>query len=182
MIEDEPISFRLLDRDYSEDLQSQLHFENDIDSVNVALVEHSKVFAHWLMLENAAREEAESKKNELALLEAKLFEVYETKLSQEQDKKPTLDKIKGKIIRNTKHVALKQEVAKSQSVLSRITVGRQALQSRKDCLIELARNMRAEMEYNLSVPKTPIGRVELAKKRANDFRAKLAKTKRTSTN
>jgi len=46
------------------------------------------------------------------------------------------------------------DLEKASLALAQVKVGRQTLQMQKDCLLEVARNFRSEMEYGLTVPGT----------------------------
>jgi hypothetical protein len=163
---DVSLPIKLGKRVYSEDLSSQLHFDSDPGGLNKALVEQSSRFAHWAALECIAKETLEKEKNGLALLEAELFRKIEEILTEKEEKKPTLDRIRSEMIRRPEHKEQKELVQNAQAMLDRIVVGRQALYMRKDCLIEVARNLRAEMEGPLSVTSRQAGKVENAKSRA----------------
>jgi len=167
------MSIDLSGRVFDEDLTAQLAFSSDPQGLNEALVDHANRFAHWAAMECVAKENLEEAKNGMKLLEADLFRRIEKTLTEEQDgKKPTLDRIRSEMVKRDDYQEGSDTVARAQVMLDRIVVGRQAMMHRKDCLIEVARNMRAEMDAGLVVQSRPEKGVENAKRKEERARRK----------
>ena len=144
---------------YDEDLGLQADVQMSYDGLNRALAEHPARFAWWATLETLARARHEELEAQLKELDATLFGKYQEDLAsigtnargEQVVKDPTLDRIKAAVTLDTQRQTLAASVASAKRDLEQLTVGRQTMQQRKDVLLAIASNWRAEMDYQLMV-------------------------------
>ncbi len=143
-------------REYAQDLGFDAQTPIDLGGLNTALAGHPGKFAWWAMVEALARAQHEERIAQLARLDAELFAAYSKALLDKAQadtsgraKAPTLDAINGQVIRDRRHIASQAEVAAAKLALDQVTVGRQTMQQRKDTLLGIASNMRAEMDARM---------------------------------
>mgnify|MGYP001615049458 CR=1 FL=1 len=137
-------------RRFEEDLAAQAATAPDIEGLNRNLAEHPGRFAEWAMLEALARQQCEELDARVKFLDAELFEKYQATLSVTVAK-PTLDAIKARVTMDSRMVALSAEARGARASLEQLTVGRQTMQMKRDTLLALASNWRAEMDSNLVI-------------------------------
>jgi len=136
-----------------EDLGAQLTpLEPDLQGMNLALEEAPGRFAWWGMLEARARGAFDDLEAQVKVLDAELFNQYFQTLnggfmSGGQPKPPTLDAIRSAITLDSRMQVLQARLRKAKLDLDQITVGRRTMDQRKDTLLAIASNWRAEMEY-----------------------------------
>lgn len=145
-------------REYAQDLGFDAQIPNDLDGLNTALANHPGRFAWWAMIEAVARAQHEERVAQLARLGAELFAIHSKILLDKMQadrsgktKGPTLDAINSAVILDARHVAAQAAVAAAKLALDQVSVGRQTMQQRKDTLLAIASNMRAEMDNRLMV-------------------------------
>jgi len=143
---------------YEEDLAAQAHIALDPHGFNQALAAHAGNFAWWAMLEVVAREQLDQLNGELEERNAQLFNFYTAKLTRREQNgkkssKPTLEAIRVNIVLDKNYQALNKRVLQARRDMEKVTVGRQAMQVKKDTLLAIGSNMRAEMDSKLYVVK-----------------------------
>jgi len=147
-------------RVYEEDLEPQAFINPDLDGLNKALAEHPGRFAWWAMLETYARATFEELSTQLETLDATLFNRYQRQLAEEvpegSKKGPTLDSIKALVTLDKDRKTLVDRIAQTKQDFEQVTVGRQTMQQRKDSLIAIASNLRAEMDTWLAIGKSKV--------------------------
>lgn len=147
------LTVTLGDRVYDGDLEAEARVDTDPAGLNQALAEQPGKFAWWATLEVLSRALAESVERELAIKHAELYAHYEAAMSStDTDGKrarPTVDKIKSQVIRHKDYVAIQQRLASAAEQRELLTVARQTMQMRKDSLLAVASNMRAERDAHI---------------------------------
>lgn len=155
------VTVQLGNRKYEQDLGLDAQAPVDLQGLNDALAAHPGKFAWWGMLEVLARAQYEELESTLKRLEAELFTAYSARLAaapppaEKEGKRPrqgaTLDAIKARVAVDRERVALAERVARAKLDYEQLMVGRQTMLQRRDTLLAIASNMRAEMDANLSV-------------------------------
>lgn len=144
-------------RVYEEDLEPQAFINPDLDGLNRALAEHPGRFAWWAMLETYARASYEGLSTQLETLDATLFSRYQRQLLEgavDGKKGPTLDSIRSLVTLDRERQALVERTARAKQDFEQVTVGRRTMEQRKDALLAIASNLRAEMDARLAVGKS----------------------------
>ncbi len=139
-------------RDYEQDLNHDAQAPIDLQGLNNALSEHPGKFAWWAMLEALARAQYEELETQLKRLDAELYNEHgspTSALAQKIGKAPTVDAIKSAVTLDARRHALEAKVAKAKLDLDQVTVGRQTMLQRRDSLLAIGSNMRAEMEARM---------------------------------
>lgn len=138
---------------YTEDLMQQSFIDTDLAGLNQALAEHPGRLAWWGSLEVAAKRAAEELEDKIKVKEAELFNTFQSELTvvdeSGKEKRPTLDAIKAAVVTSDERKKLSQEILDARSAFEQIRVGRQTMQDRKDCLLAIASNMRAEWDATM---------------------------------
>ncbi len=134
------------------DLEEDARIDSDPEGINKALSEGPTLIAWWGRSENIARQLVVEAKSRLELYEAELFRSMPGRIETEGNK-PTVDAIRSRIILDETRQALNKDLQTKEHNLGVIIVGRQAMVHKKDCSLSLAANMRAEMDYQLSIGK-----------------------------
>jgi hypothetical protein len=162
---------------FEEDLVPQVFVQPDIDGLNEALAENPKRFAWWATLENIASEEHALLENQLRKLETDKKEALqrvEGRLFAEFHMKGgKVDEIKGRVTIHpdrtqvwddwaAREADLRDKVTRAAFKHDQMRTGRKSTQERKDSLLEIARNIRSEMEQRLRPGQPREDRITLA--------------------
>ena len=141
---------------YEEDLGIQTGLNLDLAGLNQALAEQPGHFAWWATLEALARAKHEDLTAQLAALDAVLFGQYQTELRAQQatTKEPTLDAIRSKMHLDKRRMALDAAMRQAKLDTDLVQAGRRTMEHRKDTVIAIANNMRAEMDMKLYTGKS----------------------------
>jgi len=99
-----------------------------------------------------ARQLLDQAKGQLDLYEAELYKIMPGRI-EAAGSKPTVDAIRAWIISDETRQQLYKAVQGAEHNLGVLIIGRQTMVHKKDTAIEIARNMRAEMDYDLKVGK-----------------------------
>lgn len=145
------VTVNLGDRVQSEDLESQLKIDTDLEGLNRGLAENPGRFAWWGMMEVKARARQAELKSQMDLLEADLFVQYQTanESPTRQGPKLTVDGLKSQVKMDATYRALAAEYARVNQDVDALNVGRRAMEHRRDSLLAIASNMRAEMDAHI---------------------------------
>ncbi len=143
------VTVNLGDRVQTEDLESQLRIDTDLEGLNRGLAENPGRFAWWGMMEVKSRALQAELKSRMELLEADLFVKYQTASLEPGAAKLTVDGIKGQIKMDEKYKVLAESYAKVNQDVDALNVGRRAMEHRRDSLLAIASNMRAEMDAHM---------------------------------
>ena len=134
------------------DAGADAHIDSDLEGLNQNLVAHPGKIARWAFVETKIREIVEGLENRLELMDAELFTMIPARIEKE-GKKATVDTIKSYVILDPSRQALQAQLLVRSHELNLIIAGRQTMLAKKDCLLALASNMRAEMDHGLHVAK-----------------------------
>lgn len=126
----------------------EARIDNDLEGLNQNLAGHPAMAARWMFIETKIREIVEGLESKLEIMDAELFTTIPSAIEKE-GKKPTVDTIKSYVVLDPARKALQNELLVRRHELNLITAGRQVLQVKRDCLLALASNMRAEMDHGL---------------------------------
>lgn len=140
------------ERDYKQDLEVEAQAPVDLEGLNNALSGHPGRFAWWAMLEALARAQHDELETQQKRLEAELYAEHgapDSALAKKLGKAPTVDAIKSAVLLDKRLHAHQDRIAKAKLALEQVTVGRQTMQQRKDALLAIGSNMRAEMEARM---------------------------------
>jgi len=143
-----------LDRKYECDLNTDL----DIDkgAIDKALSDQPSMFAWYAVLSEMAKAAALSAKNDLELTEAELDQQIRREWDTDKYGKMTEAGIQSIMRMLTKHkraVEAYHTAKKNEGIMA---VAKQSFEQRKDMLISIASNMRAEMDVNLRINKQSV--------------------------
>lgn len=150
---------------YEEDLAAQTGLNLDLAGLNQALAEQPGRFAWWATLEALARAKHEDLTAQLEALDAVLFGQYQTELRTLAEnavkanksptvKEPTLDAIRSRTHLDKNRMILDATARQARLDADLVQVGRRTMEHRKDTVIAIANNMRAEMDLKLYVGKS----------------------------
>jgi hypothetical protein len=131
-------------RTYQGDLETELRIETDPEGLNTALAENPSRFAWWATLETMAKAIAEEQENALNKLHANLYAQYAKAME-----KPTVESLKQAIQRTEKYVQQVEVVRQAKRDAALLTVARQAMVQKKDSLLAVASNYRAELDARM---------------------------------
>jgi prefoldin subunit 5 len=157
--------------------------ENDVtindDCLDVEFLNQPERFAWWSTYENLKRAEVTELKNELAELDARLGFAERIRLKDAKIKS-TERMIEEHIVTHTEHKAAQQKLLDAQKELGQGIAGRQAMEHRKEMLISLGANYRAEGQADPVIlreeaRRKAIERARLKEKEAQDSKRPPAK-------
>lgn len=154
------ITVQLGGHTYTEDLEAQAGLSLDPESLNRALAEQPGRFAWWATLEVLARTQRDEYENQLEVLEAALFGKYQEQLNEiaksDGKKTPTLDAIKAQVTLDIEHQTLKTKLIASERDYGLTQAGRKTMEQKRESMITLAANLRAEMEGQFELRKREV--------------------------
>lgn len=128
------------------DLSSQAVIDTNYDALNEAISKNAGLYAVWGVLEARARREYDDLVTRLEVLEAELFEEYRASIGS------PVDAIKACRTKDPRRVALAMEVNAAKEALELLMVGKKTIgEQKKDTLLAIASNYRAEMQSRLSL-------------------------------
>jgi hypothetical protein len=134
------------------DLAQQSLIENDPEGLNRCLSLLPGEFAQWASLEQKARDLVEKLEAHLEYKDAELYGIVPAAL-EAAGRKATHEAIRSKIITDPVRKEIVELLAKAKSDLGMLTVGRQMAAMKRDSVLALASNMRAEMSNQLRTAK-----------------------------
>jgi len=133
-----------------QDLAPDVELELSPAALNKALAEQAGRYAWWGLLAVRARRVTSGLEQKMKARRAELFtEIKAT------DVKLTVDGVKSAVDAHPDVLALQQEILQAQEDQELLTVGQEAMRHRKDALISLSSNMRAEFDAGI-VGKSPL--------------------------
>lgn len=133
-------------------LQDDSRIDTDPEGINKALAETPQMIIFYGKAEVIARVLVDRAKARLELHEAELYKTMPGRVEAE-GRKPTVDAIRSSIILDPTRQELHKELLEAEHNQAVLIVGKQGMVHKKDTAIEIARNMRAEMDYDLRVGK-----------------------------
>lgn len=151
------VTVEVAGRRYDEDLADQATVRPDVESVNDALASLPARFSEWAMLEALAKGEVNAISGQINVLQSDI-KVLEAQLYLKYVGTGTVDAIKAMVTTADERLALvrrMQDLATAQVAAeenaAKIAVGRKTMEEKRECVIELARNWRQEMQGRLIV-------------------------------
>jgi len=118
------------------------------ETINEDLMNQPSLYTWVSVLREEADAEYQEKKMSLELLEAELDSKYRDKLE-----KPTENKIAQAIIRDDNHTGMKGELIQARRAVGILKAWEEGFRQRKEVLISLASNFRAQMDIDLHINK-----------------------------
>lgn len=145
----------------------------NLEDLDRNMVEHAGLELHYSIQTANARRQYERIKNAVEILEAKIDAgVRETALlgaEEAKGKKPTEAAIKAAVLADKRYSSGQAKLIEAQYIMKLCEATENAFHSRKDMLLEVARDRRKEREGNLRVMELNAGRenlMETMKRRA----------------
>lgn len=152
-------------RRYDEDLAAQAFIAPNVDALNDALATNPSRYAEWAMLEALVKGDVAAIDGQIARLDTDIKEreaqVYLDIINfaaQSGEKPPTVDAIKAMVTLDPRRIELvrRKQVLEDAQIVSqdnqnKLAVGRKTMEEKRECLLELARNWRQEMQGKLIV-------------------------------
>jgi hypothetical protein len=144
------ISVTIGDKTYAGDLEAEARISLDFQTLNEELAEHPGKFAWWATLEVLAKTQVEELVTRRDTLHAEMYSQLESDMTEALGKKPTIEAIKSVIVQDPKYATATENLRKATEAERLMTVARQTMQMRKDSLMAVASNLRAEADAGLS--------------------------------
>lgn len=127
-------------------LSNQATIDTNYAALNEAIAKNPGLFAVWGVLEARARRAHDDLTTRLEVLEAELFEEYRATIIS------PVDAIKASVKKDPRRVALSLEVNAAKESLELLGVGKKTVgDQKKDSLLAIASNYRAEMQGRITV-------------------------------
>ena len=127
------------------DLSPQAEIATNYAALDDAISRNPGLYAVWAVLEAQARKVYDALVTKLEVLEAELFEKYRLQIST------PVDAIKACVKSDPGRVNLVEDVNEAKSNLELLMVGRRTIEQKKDSLLAIASNFRAEMQSGIRV-------------------------------
>lgn len=147
------ISLRVAGHDVQGDLEAEARIATDPEGLSKALAENPARFAWWATLEALAKAEAEEAGNARDALHAELFSHYEAALSRTDTEgkraKATVGAIEAAILNAERYQAALTRVVAANKSAALLGVARRAMDHRKESLLAVASNYRAELDARI---------------------------------
>lgn len=147
------IHLRVAGHDVQGDLEAEARIATDSDGLSKALAENPARFAWWATLEVLAKAEAEEVENARDALHAELFSHYEAVLSRTDTEgkraKATVGAIEAAILKAPQYQAALVKVTAANKSAALLGVARRAMEHRKESLLAVASNYRAELDARI---------------------------------
>jgi len=158
-----PVPVTVNTKGFDYDLSKQAEIATNYDALNEALATNPGRYAVWGVLEASARKVHEALESKLDILEAELFEEYRASIGS------PVDAIKANVKKDPRRVKLQEDVLEAKANVELLLVGRKTIgEQKKDSLLALASNIRAEMQSRIG----NIGYVSERQKRDLEERAR----------
>lgn len=126
-------------------LSEVLKIDSDFQGLNDTLVQLPLDYGMWLKMEMDVIRRVSKLETALEEHEAELYVSIPDLIESKLGKKPTVDAIKAHILLDDERKKIAEELAEARHDKATIAAGCRSLQVKKDCALELARNMRSEM-------------------------------------
>lgn len=141
-----------------QDLTPDIEIELSPDALNKALADQAGRYAWWGMLTVKAKKNVSLLDQRLKTRKAELFTSVKA-----ADPKLTVDGVKSAVDTHPDILALQTTIIDAEEDLGAVQVAQEAMRHRRDALVTISSNMRAEMEGRLNGPRGE--RVEVAKEK-----------------
>ena len=150
-------------RTYDEDLAGQAFIAPNVEALDEGMATNPGRYAEWAMLEALAKREVADIDGKITTLDTDIKEreaqVYLDIVNNVPlgGKAPTVDAIKAMVVVDPRRIALvrqRQELETAripaQDNQNKLKVGKDTMEMKKDCLMELARDWRQQMTTQLT--------------------------------
>ena len=135
-----PVPVTVNTQGFNYDLSADAEIATNYDALSEGIATCPGRYAVWGNLEAQARKVYDALESKMEILDAELFEEYRASIGS------PVDAIKANVKKDARRVTLSIEVLEAKSNLELLLVGRRTMEQKKDCLLALASNMRAEMQ------------------------------------
>jgi hypothetical protein len=149
MPEIKPVPVTVNTRGFDYNLSEAAQIATNYGALSDAIADNPGRYAIWAVLEANARKVFDALTAKLEVLDAELFEAI--RVPQGDGKLPVVDSIKARIVLTPDRQALMAEVLEAKANLELLLVGRRTIEQKKDSLLALASNARAEMQSRISI-------------------------------
>lgn len=140
------------------DLAVQAEIPLDFKGLNEALSRFPGDLGTWSMMEQIARKILDELEAKLEIKEAELHGEVRSRL-EAAGLKATVKDIEALITLDKGRIELAEMILKAKHDLGLIVAGRQTIYTKKDCMLALGSNYRAEMDTGMSI-KDRVGRAK----------------------
>lgn len=150
MRESLPVKVKLGDKEY--DLKYEEELKCSEDTINEDLTDQPSLFAWYAVLQEMAEEVYSRARMEFEISEAQLDAQYRKEAADKKEK--VMEKqILSKIVLNDTHIALRNVMIEAKKNVGTLKAIKDSFNHRKETLIALASNMRAQADPELFVKK-----------------------------
>lgn len=156
-VEVKSVPVKINTQGFNYDLSEQAQIATNYDALSEAIATNPGRFAVWAVLEAEARKLHDQLVGKLEVLDAELFERF--RVPGADLRIPPIAAIDASIKTDPDRQALAVEVIEAKANLELLGVGRKTIEQRKDSLLALASNWRAEMN----------GRIQVSDKQAREL-------------
>jgi len=141
---------------FSQDLAFQSHINTeDIQTLSNEFAENPLRFARWAFLEAQAKSALAEAEAALDHKESELFIRFMESLRERDAKgkmvRPALDLVRARVNIHPERLALERRVRKLRKQCDELAVGRKTIEHRKEALITIGANVRAERDSNIRI-------------------------------
>jgi len=125
---------------FNYDLSADAEIATNYDALNQAIATQPGRYAVWGNAEAQARKVLDALDSKLEILEAVLFEEYRASLGG------PVDAIKACVKKDPRRIETQENVLEAKANVELLLSARRTMEQKKDCVLGLASNMRAEMQ------------------------------------
>ena len=122
----------------------------NLADLDTAMMTQASMLVHYARMTIDARKQYEKAKTSAEIMEARLDDEHRTALKTENPK-TTENAIKAAVITDARYVGAQARMIEAQSIWKMCEIAESALSTRKDMILELARDRRKEREGELRV-------------------------------
>jgi hypothetical protein len=140
MVPVKPVPMIINTKGFNFDLSAQAEIETNYSALSEALAKNPGLYAVWAVLEANARREYDDLATRLEIIEAELFEEYRLSIGS------PVDAIKANMKKDPRRVEVVNELNQAKANLELLLAGKRTIEARKDSLLAIASNYRAEMQ------------------------------------
>lgn len=142
------VSLTLGGHTYSRDLEPDTAIDLTSDGLSQALAENPARFSWWAALMVRAQALADEAENHRAMLYARLYSRYEGEQTH-KGKRPTVEAVRSAVILDQEYQARLTKAAQAREAVGMAKVACATLRKRQDSLMEIAKNLRAEVQAGM---------------------------------
>lgn len=135
-----PIPVTVNTKGFTYNLSAQAEIETNYSALSEALAKNPGLYAVWAVLEANARVVQDDLKVRLEIIEAELFEEYRASIGS------PIPAIEASVKKDPRRTEILFELNKAKANVDLLMVGKRTIEYRKDSLLAIASNYRAEMQ------------------------------------